>query len=165
MTTTTAPAGNNGLVKAILITGLLAGALDITAAIIHFAIVTQRGPAPIFIYIASGVFGSGAYAEGVNPTMMMLAGLIFHFIIALGWTTVYYVLYPHIAFLGRNAVVSGLLYGIIVWAAMNLLVLPVSNVNRGPIRFPQALIGVAILMVMVGLPVAVRARQFYSTKS
>lgn len=37
---------------------------------------------------------------------------------------------------------------------MNLIVLPLSNVRRGPFDLEQAVIGAVILMFCIGLPIA-----------
>jgi uncharacterized membrane protein YagU involved in acid resistance len=149
------------LFMAILLTGLLAGTLDITAAIIQFCIPTPRNPVRIFEFIASGVFGTSAFSTG--PVMAFL-GLVFHYFIAIAWTSVFFTLYPRIPWLAHNKVLGGLLYGIIVWLMMNLVILPLSNVPHFPIRFPQALIGVAILMIAIGLPISLRASKYYSNR-
>ena len=64
------------MLKAILKTGLIAGTLDILAAIVILAKMNAVG---VLQYVASGVFGKEAFSGG---TTMAIAGLIFHYIIA-----------------------------------------------------------------------------------
>jgi hypothetical protein len=45
-------------------------------------------------------------------------------------------------------------YGVLVWAVMNLVVLPLSRVRRGPFQPGQAAVAVAILILCIGLPLA-----------
>ena len=62
--------------------GLLAGLLDIAAALIQYAANGGKTPSIVFKFIASGVFGRKAFAGG---TAMIVAGFIFHLLIALSF--------------------------------------------------------------------------------
>ena len=143
----------------ILITGLLVGTLDAAAAVIQFIIPTPRNPMRIFEYIASGVFGTNAFSGG--PVMAVM-GLFFHYFIATAWTSLFFTVYPRIPWLAKNKVVSGLLYGVVIWLMMNLVILPLTNVPHIPIRVTGAAIGMIILMLVVGLPISLRTNKYYS---
>ena len=145
----------------ILLTGLLVGTLDAAAAVIQFIIPTVRNPVRIFEYIASGVFGMKAFSGG---TVMVVIGLFFHYFIATAWTSLFFTVYPRIAWLGKNNVAGGLLYGVFIWLMMNLVILPLSNVPQFPIRFAGAAIGMLILMLVVGLPISLSAHKYYSSE-
>src|SRR5688572_11449150 len=78
--------------KPILLAGLVAGVLDGLAAVISTYLANGRGPEVVFKFVASGVFGSkAAFAGG---TEMVMAGLIFHMLIATIWAVIFYFLYP-----------------------------------------------------------------------
>ena len=143
----------------ILVTGLLVGTLDAGAAVIQFIIPTMRNPVRIFEYIASGVFGMKAFSGGA---VMAVMGLSFHYFIATAWTSLFFTVYPRIPWLAKNKVAGGLLYGVFIWLMMNLVILPLSNVPQFPIRVTGAAIGVLILMLVVGLPISLRANKYYS---
>ena len=143
----------------ILVTGLLVGTLDAAAAVIQFIIPTVRNPVRIFEYIASGVFGMDAFSGGAT---MAVAGLFFHYFIATAWTSVFFTVYPRIPWLAKNKVAGGLLYGVFIWLLMNLVILPLSNVPHIPIHITGAAIGMLILMLVVGLPISLRANKYYS---
>ncbi|PWT97133.1 MAG: hypothetical protein C5B52_14330 [Bacteroidetes bacterium] len=149
----------NGIYKWILLTGLLAGSLDILAAIIQFVSVTGKSPVRIFYYIASGVFGKEAYDGGIP---MVIAGFLFHYFIATIFSAFFFFIYPAIPILRKNKIVAGLAYGIFVWVIMNLAVVPVSRVNRGPFHLQQVLIGMGILMLCIGLPISLMANRYWS---
>ena len=87
-------------------------------------------PVQILQGIAAVAFGKTIIG---NETIMALLGLLFHFIIAYSFAAGYFFIYPHVRFLHRNKIISGLLYGIIVWAIMNLIVVPLSNGHHAPI--------------------------------
>jgi hypothetical protein len=149
--------GSQGLIKAIILTGLLAGTLDITSAVVA----SQVPPIPLGRYIAAGVFGRDALSGGVG---MGILGLFLHYVIAFSWTILFFIAYPKINILSRNKIVVGLSYGIVVWLVMNLIVVPMSNVTRGPLQWKGIMINVSILMVMIGLPISIMAHRYYSGK-
>lgn len=146
--------------KVILLTGLLAGTLDLIGAIVSSAIMNQKIPYKIFHYIASGVFGKEkAFAGGIG---MILSGLLFHYLIAYSFTFFYFWIYPKLGFLAFNKVLSGVLYGAFVWVIMNLIIVPLSNVTRAPFNITQAIVGMVVLMLMIGLPIAFNAHKYYT---
>ena len=148
------------LVRRILITGLIAGALDIAAALINAFIANGTKPARVFQFIASGLFGQEAFASDV----MVLWGFLFHFCIALSWTAVYFILYPKIRPIATRPAVAGVCFGIFVWVAMNYLILPLTLVPKFPFDFFRAMTGASILIIAVGIPVAWSAHKYYSPR-
>ncbi|MGQ0739927.1 MAG: hypothetical protein ACT4OJ_12790 [Bacteroidota bacterium] len=149
---------SGSLLFIILITGLLTGLLDGLAAIIQFSINGGKNPANIFKFIASGVFGKQAFAEG---NIMLFWGVLFHFLIALLFTAFFFLVFPKIKWLGKNKVLAGTGYGIFVWAVMNLLVLPLSNTRPLPFDAGKAAIAALILVACIGLPVSLMAGKYY----
>lgn len=143
------------LLTNILITGLVAGTLDIFAAIFLLA---GGNAAAVLKYIASGAFGQTALVGGSE---IIVLGLIFHYAIALGWTAAFFLLYPKLPFLRRNKWLNAAAYGVLVWALMNLVVLPLANITPRVFTASGVLINAAILVVCVGLPVALLADRFY----
>src|SRR2546423_7814578 len=99
-------------VRAIAITGLIVGAIDITSAII---ITISRGSTVIRLlqFIASGLIGPKAFAGGAATAAL---GLGLQFVIAFSLVAVFYDASRYLAFLRRRAVVAGLVYGLIVFA-------------------------------------------------
>src|SRR6185436_2610559 len=94
-------------------------------------------------------------------TPMVFAGLFFHFVIATGWTTLFFLLYPRLKFLSWNKYIIGIAYGVFVMFAMNLVVVPLSNVpnpNTGSVHLPQLFIH----MFIIGLPISLLANRYYS---
>jgi hypothetical protein len=143
--------------KTVLWAGLLVGTLDITAALTHFLINGGTDPTKVFIYIASGVFGTTAFETG-GP--MAIWGLIFHYMIAYIWTMIFFLIYPRIGFMSRaNWILVGVLYGIFVWIMMNRVVVPLSGTPKNPFRLNNAIINCLILIAMIGLPLSYIARK------
>jgi hypothetical protein len=147
--------------KTILRAGLVAGTCDLSAAIIVYAFILQRmSTLQLLQSIASGIFGKDAYAGG---TEMAILGVIFHYIIAMIFAVAYFLIFPKIPFLRQQKVISGLLYGVIVWFMMNLIVLPMSHATSKPFEFSiNTFRGMAILMVCIGLPISLIVHKFYA---
>jgi hypothetical protein len=146
---------NSNLLTNILITGLIAGTIDILAAIIILAGGNAVGTLK---YVASGAFGKAALEGGSE---MAAWGLLFHFIIALSWTTAYFLIYPKLPFLKWNKWLNAIAYGLIVQMLMSFVVLPLSQIPPRPFNWVSFLENAVILMFSIGLPVALMAERFY----
>jgi len=137
---------------AILTAGLIAGTLDISAAMIKFFIERGKGPEPIFRYIASGLFGSDAFT---GSQAFVIWGIAFHFLIAMSFTFIFLALYPFVSKFIRNWFVLGIVFGVVTWVVMNLIVVPLSNVPGGGAQsFKDSAVGMAILILCIGLPIS-----------
>jgi hypothetical protein len=145
-------------IRILLLAALLAGTLDALGAILSYSLHGGKDPALIFRYIASAVFGRAAYADG---TSMVIWGVVFHYAIALGFTVVFFMLYPRMAILSDNKWVAAVLYGVVVWLVMNLVVVPMTHARKLPFHISGALIGVGILILAIGIPVSLMAHYYY----
>jgi hypothetical protein len=141
------------IIYPILLTGLLAATLDAVAAIVVY----NAEPGSLFKFIASGAFGKEAFAGGDR---MIVFGVVFHFLIALSWTVLYFVIHSRLRLGERNTLVVVAGYGIFIWVVMNLVVLRFSNIPQRPIDAAGAMKGVAILIITVSLPIVLAARRF-----
>ena len=143
-------------VAATLTAGLIAAILDIIAA---FLVYGRLGAPPerILQGIASGILGPSAF-EGGSKTAVL--GLALHFIIALGAATMFYTASRKLKFLTRHAVISGFLFGIVVYFFMQDVVLPLSAYQKGAFSLSIMLVGVVVHMFCVGLPISLTIRRF-----
>ncbi|CAA9196783.1 hypothetical protein FLA105534_01308 [Flavobacterium bizetiae] len=145
----------------IFLSGLIAGTLDILAAVIIYAVVLEKTTAiKILQSIASGVFKKEAYTGG---SQMAWLGLGLHYLIAFIFAWFYFIVYPYFPFLKKNLILSGALYGIFVWIVMNLIVLPITFplLPEKHFDFPL-LLSILILIFCIGLPIASVTRKFYA---
>lgn len=150
-------------VRTILFAGFAAGFLDILAAFLLYCWIRETStPMQMLQYIASGVLGESAFS-GAWATA--LAGFGFHFLIATSFALVYFRAYPFIPFLKEQKVAAGLIYGILVWAVMNLLVLPLVFRNIPNFKPEAVLLGAGVLMLCVGLPVSLIIHRHYQQKN
>lgn len=147
------------VMKVTLRAGLLAGTLDILAAFTQFYIMTGKSPLIVLKYIASAVFGRDrAYAEGYS---MIFLGLLFHYLIALSFALLFIILYLKWPLIRKKIILSGFVYGLFVWAVMNLVVVPLSRVATPSFDLKKALIAALILVTMIGIPIALVTRKYF----
>ena len=142
-------------VRTIAITGLIVGAMDITAACIQ-AVSRGATVTRLLQFVASGLSGQQAFQGGVASAAL---GLALHFVIAFSLVTVFYLASRRIAFLQRQAAISGLIYGLIVFAVMNLIVLLLSAAKPRH-SLTGDLIQIGIHMFVIGLPTSLLIRRF-----
>ena len=148
--------------KTILLSGFIAGTMDILAAILVYSVIMQKVTAAQILHgIAAGVFGKTTVG---SSAVMALIGLAFHYFIAFCFAIAYFFAYPHIPFLRKQRIISGLLYGIFVWAVMNFIVVPMSNAYHAPFAWPSAIRAAAILMICIGLPISLITNRYYKSK-
>jgi len=137
--------------------GLIAGMMDITAAILTYKIRNNVPPVRILQSVASGLLGKDAFAGGAGTAAL---GLFLHFVIAFGATTVFYLASRKMPWLIQNAVVAGILYGIVVQQFMQQVVLPLSAFHKAAFNFTALAIGLVTHVICVGLPIALAVKKF-----
>lgn len=144
------PATSPGL-KAALVGGLAAAVLDFAAA----CIASGSGPVKIGQVIATGLLGPAAMKAGLPAAVL---GAAAHTVILLVVAGIYVLAARRMDYLWRQPVVSGVIFGLIVYGIMNAVVLPFSNtpMGAGPTDLKRA-IQIGIHMAFVGLPIALSA--------
>lgn len=145
--------------KNILWVGFIVGTLDgLASLLLNYNV----DPGIILKFIASAVFGKDAYAGG---TEMIVAGVVFHYLIAYLFTTAFYLLYPFGLSLLKNKYVVANVYGGIAWLVMNVGVIPLSKIGAHAIQPLTIVTGLLVLIICVGLPVALIADKKLNTTS
>jgi len=111
----------------VLAGGLLAGALDLTFAFVFY---WPQGATPLGIlqFIASGVLGRGSFEMGLASAAL---GAFFHFFISVCAAGVFYLASLRFPFLTRRPLVAGAIFGVLMFLAMRLAVVPLSAIG-GP---------------------------------
>ena len=133
---------------------LVAGILDISSA---FMLSYPKGVSPIGVLqgVAAGLIGrEAAMEEEVTAAL----GLAIHFFIAFVVAAVFYVASREFVFLTRHPVISGLLYGVVVYGFMYWIVMPLAFpvVHLSVSRDVTA---VCVHMFLIGLPIALIVRR------
>ena len=106
-------------------------------------------------FIASGSLGPQAFQGG---TATALLGLALHFLIALTVVIAFYAASRSVGFVRQHAVSSGMIYGLAVFAVMNLVVLPLSAA-RPRHSITGDLIQIGIHTFVIGLPTSLLLRR------
>ena len=138
--------------------GLLCGIFDITQAMLAWGLLLNVPPYRILQAVASGALGGKAFALGWQSAVL---GLFFHFVIAFGAATVYWVASRSIRFMVERPLVAGIIYGECVYLFMNMVVVPLSQIGHRPaMTLPQILTGPIGHAILVGPPIAFMARRY-----
>lgn len=139
-----------------IISGLMAGTLDIFCAVIFLA---GGNFVSTLKFIAKGAVGITAFTGGDK---MAFLGLCIHYFIAFFFAALYFYLFPYLGFLKKQRIISGLLYGMFIWAVMHFLVLPFTHNPPAAFILATSWKEVLILMLAVGVPVAWLTAKHYS---
>jgi hypothetical protein len=146
--------------NAILYGGLAVGVLDGMAAVI-LTLYFKRSPKGMFQGIAKGLIGDASFNGGWATVLL---GVALHFLIAFIWAAIYYgasLILP--AIIRRAlmwALICGPIYGVLVYFAMQIIVLPLSAIRKDPFSFGtpgQLMRGIIVHILCVGLPIALMA--------
>ena len=144
--------------KAILVGGLIAGALDITYAFILWWLRAQVTPMQILQSVATGLLGKASYDGGAGTAIL---GAFLHFFNAMVIAAIFVGASRIWPVLARRATLFGPLYGIGVYLVMNYVVLPLSAFP--PRTRPPApvvwITGVLAHMFLIGRPIALAAKR------
>jgi len=146
-------------VFAILAGAALAGTLDISYAVVYsgFHGVPARR---ILQSVASGLLGKPAF-DGGAPTAAL--GLALHYCLMLGMAAAFYALGARVAALRTRPLLWGPLYGLGLYAAMSLVVLPLSAYPY-PVRFSPPDLLAANLVVHMGVGLIIAAMAGYARR-
>jgi hypothetical protein len=145
-----APPRQNGTL-AIAVGGLIAGTLDLTQACILFGW-------DIPLSIAGGLLGRQAVHGGAGTYAL---GVLLHYFIACSAAATYYAASRKLRFLTEYPLICGLFFGAAVEDVMSLIVLPLSALHaKGPYELHDLILGLAVHMVVIGLPIAYSIRRF-----
>jgi hypothetical protein len=145
------PLGAKKALLAIAVGGGMAGVLDLTQAFILFG---WKVP----FVIAAGLLGAEARQGGIATYIL---GVLLHFFIAGSAAAVYYGASRRLRFLTEHPWVCGLFFGAAVEDVMTLIVLPLSALHaRGPYQLHDLIQGLAVHMVVIGLPISFSVRRF-----
>jgi hypothetical protein len=136
--------------------GLAAGILDISSAFI-LSYLKGGGPIGVLQGVATGLVGREAAINGGLATAGL--GLAIHFFIAFVVASVFYGTSRKLIFLTTNAVISGLLYGVVVYGFMYWIVMPLAYPVVHP-SLSRDLTAVCVHMFLIGLPVALIVRRY-----
>ena len=145
------PSEKRKALLSIAVGGGIAGTLDLLQACILFGW-------DIPLVIAGGLLGRPAFQGGAGTYVL---GLALHFFIACSAAAVYYAVSRKLRFMVEHPLVCGLFFGAAVEDVMRLVVLPLSALHsHGPYKLQDLILGLAVHMVVIGLPISYSVRRF-----
>lgn len=158
-------AGRSHVLSAIAWGTLIAGTLDICAAMLTWLL---RGVSPgrVLQSVAAGLVGRDSFSGGVATAAL---GLLLHFTIMSGIVTVFVLASRHwrmlIARTLPAAIARGIAYGVAVYLIMTYVVVPLSaSPGRAP-SLSQFIQGVTVHILCVGVPIALITRRVLHRES
>jgi hypothetical protein len=131
--------------------GGVGGLLDILYAITLWGFILGGSPVGILQSIASGLLGPSAY-EGGSSTAVL--GLALHFSIAFCMALAYVLAAKRLPVLTSKWLLMGVLYGCVLFAVMNFVVVPISAIGWRPMKPWGALRALLPHIVFVGPAIA-----------
>lgn len=137
--------------RRVLLGTLVAGTLDIVEVILFYAF---RGVPPIRVLqgVAMGWLGRDAFRGGLPVALL---GLVTHFFIAFVVVAVYALVARRIKL---HPLIAGTIYGLLVYAVMNLVVLPLSASGTPHPTTAVLINGLFAHVFCVGIPTALVLR-------
>jgi hypothetical protein len=148
---------SGGRVRAIVAGGLAVAVLDAVDALVAYKLAYGMSPVVVYQFVASGLLGKAAFDGGATSALL---GLAVHLLVAFTAAAVFVLASERLAGLRRRAVGWGLLFGVGVFAVMNLVVVPLSRIGASVPPLPLVANGILGHALLVGLPVALAARRF-----
>jgi hypothetical protein len=148
------------LARPIFIGTLIAGTLDILAAIILSSIY-GNGPMPMLRYVASGPF-PGAREWGAAGSML---GLAVHFSLMAIMVTIFVLAASRLRALWQQPILWGFLYGLATYAVMNWLVVPLRFQTPLPPSTRAIVTQLFCHIVLVGIPIALVTAKHFRSRS
>jgi uncharacterized membrane protein YagU involved in acid resistance len=143
--------------KAIVIGGVIAGAFDMSYALLWFSGVKGVPAIKVPQSIAGGLLGKATYDGGAATALL---GICCHWFIALTWATVFVVVARRfLPVMLRNPIPFGLAYGAWIYFFMNWVVLPLDAMHTKPhfVPWSTTLTGLAVHMFGLGLAISLSA--------
>ena len=146
------------LLAAATVVAVLDGAF---AVVLYVYVLRLCSAAQLMQSIAGALLGRAAFRGGAAT---MALGLALHLAVAAGWTLVYAALRATSGRLREltattgGAVVVGAVLGVLIWLAMDLLIVPLSRASATPVRSPVFAILLIWHALGVGTPLALIVR-------
>ena len=141
--------------KPILLATALCGTLDIVFAAI-LTLMRGREIADMLRFVASGPFPAASEMDASGAVL----GLVVHFTLMAIMVAWFVIAARNVPALTDKPWLAGLIYGLITWAVMNLIVVPL----RFPAAWPPKPMAIATQLfahvALVGLPTAYIARRY-----
>jgi hypothetical protein len=142
--------------RVIFTAGLICGFLDGLSAI-AIASYSGVGPMRVFQGIASGLLGRSSFQGGVGTALL---GALLHFIVATGAAAVYYFASRSLPMMIDQALICGVVFGVLVHLFMTFATIPLSAIGRRPFVLQSFVTYLLVAMIVIGPSIALTIRSF-----
>jgi len=111
------------------------------------------------LVIAAGLLGPQNASRG--GAAIYILGVLLHYLIVLSAAAIYFAASRRLHFLVEYPLICGLFFGVAIDVVMRFIVLPLSAMHSmGPYQYHDLVLGLAVHMVLVGLPISFSVRRF-----
>ena len=145
----------------VLTGGLVAGTLDITYAWAFWALKAGVSAQRVFQSVARGLLGPASFEGGAATAAL---GLFMHYFIATAMSVTYYLVARRWPALRERPLVCGAAYGLMLYAVMNYVVVPLSAARGGGSGGALwVTLSVVVHVLLIGVPIALFTGRAYET--
>jgi uncharacterized membrane protein YagU involved in acid resistance len=134
-------------VKTSIYAGFVAGTIDLGAA----CLINWVAPPPVLRVVASGILGRAAVHGGVG---VLALGLVLQWAMSMLIAGIFVLAAEKAPLLKRRWLLAGLAYGVVIFAVMNYVVVPLSQAVIKVHFSPQSFVENLLAMLLFGLIVA-----------
>jgi hypothetical protein len=149
-------AGHRHASVLVLAGGLVAGTLDIVYACLFWALKSDVPAQRILQSVAAGLLGEASF-EGGGATAAL--GLALHYLIAVSMSMVYYLAARRLPLLRQRPFLCGAGYGLLLYAVMNYVVVPLSAAGPGSKDPLWITLSIAVHALLIGVPIALAVQR------
>jgi len=129
-----------------------AGSLDLLFAMTYWGVLAGVSPVRILQSVARGLLGAAAFQGGLGTALL---GVVLHYSIITVMLACYYLASLRLPVLWRKPLLFGPAYGLVLYAVMNYVVVPLSAAGPAPFNLSWVVSGFAVHVFLVGLTLAV----------
>jgi hypothetical protein len=151
------PADRTRYLTAILLAGLIAGSLDLTFAFTFYGVMSGATPIRILQTIATGWLGLDALKDGLPAAAL---GFVSHYGILIGASALYLIAMLRMRWMTAHAYFYGIAYGVMIYAFMHLVVLPLSNAPQFKPTVLSAAADFSMHVLVIGPAIALTLKRF-----
>jgi uncharacterized membrane protein YagU involved in acid resistance len=141
---------------ALIAAALVVGVIDIVNARVYWNLRAGAEPVAILQSVAAGLLGKAAFAGGAGTAAL---GLLLHLAIMCAMAAAYGLAARRWAWMLERPVAAGVGYGLLTWAVMNVVVVPLSRAGSPPFILSWFVDGLLVHVLLVGLVFAFVARR------
>lgn len=136
--------------------GAVAATLDILYAWVFWRLKAGVSMERILQSVAAGILGRSSFDGGTGTAIL---GAVLHYSIASVMSVVYYVATERWPLPLERPALCGAVYGLLLYAVMNVIVVPLSAAGPGPSDRLWIALTLLVHMVFIGIPIALAAER------